>query len=362
MTKQQKCIKELLHSNILLCNYICTNCYNKRKTKKGKNMTVTIDTVAELAGVSRTTVSRVLNGRGYISQTTKEKVEKAIVKLNYRPNEVARQLFKQETKIIGLIFPTVDNPFFSELIFYLETKLFNLGYKVLLGNSLNDPEKEKKYLNDLVSNRVDGLIVGAHNYNINEYHLANLPIVAIDRYINDQIPVVASDNYFGGQIATERLIASGAKNIVNTDGPTSLKTPAHKRNEAYQKVMLENGLSPKTFVIDFNWKLKEKVSAIERMFAMYPEMDGVFATNDIDAALIMQTSQQLGIDIPRQLKIVGYDGSHSTRILLPGLTTVCQPVEKMADSAVKTLLKRINGQEVEKELILPVELWEGYTC
>lgn len=213
----------------------------------------------------------------------------------------------------------------------------------------------------MVANRVDGLIVGAHNYDINEYHLANLPIVAIDRYINDQIPVVASDNYFGGQLATERLIACGAKNIVNTDGPESLKTPAHNRNKSYQKVMLENGLSPKTFVIDFNWELKQKVSAIERMFTMYPEMDGVFATNDVDAALIMQTADQLGVDVPRQLKIVGYDGAHSTRILLPGLTTVCQPIEKMADSAVKVLLNRINGLEVEKEIILPVRLWDGYT-
>ncbi|MGY3743472.1 LacI family DNA-binding transcriptional regulator [Leuconostoc inhae] len=325
-------------------------------------MTIKIDDVAAFAGVSKTTVSRVLNKRGYISDLTKQKVNDAIIQLNYRPNEVARQLFKKRTKIVGLIFPTVDNPFFGQLVSSLELKLFDLGYKVLIGNSMNNPEKEKKYLQELLAHQVDGLIVGAHNYDIEAYQTANLPIVAIDRVINNDVPIVSSDNYQGGKLATEALINGGAKIIINTDGPAFLKTPAHKRNDAYVEIMKKNGLSPITYLIDFSWDIDQKQQEIEKMFDLYPEMDGVFATNDMDAVLIWQTASRLGIDVPSDLKIVGYDGANVTRRLLPTLTTIKQPIDAMAEAAVASLVKRMSGVPVEMEQVLPVELQHGQTC
>ncbi|WWL94349.1 hypothetical protein V6R94_02275 [Pediococcus acidilactici] len=108
---------------------------------------------------------------------------------------------------------------------------------------MNDPEKEKAYLKELIGNQVDGLIVGAHNYNIDEYKVTNLPIVAIDRIINDDIPIIASDNYQGGKLATELLISKGAKNIIVTDGPLDFQTPAHNRRIAYESVMKKINLS-----------------------------------------------------------------------------------------------------------------------
>lgn len=170
-----------------------------------------LDDVAKLANVSKTTVSRVLNKRGYLSQETIDKVYDAMAKLNYQPNTVARQLYNKKTQIIGLIFPTVTNPFFGELVEELEKKLYLQGYKVIIGNSMNDPEKETNYLNQLLSNQVDGLIVGTHNQDIEQYKNDNLPIVAIDQIMNEDIPIIESDNYLGGQLATERLINKGAK-------------------------------------------------------------------------------------------------------------------------------------------------------
>ena len=176
-----------------------------------------LDDVAKLANVSKTTVSRVLNKRGYLSQETIDKVYDAMEKLNYQPNTVARQLYNKKTNIIGLLFPAVSNPFFGELVEELEKKLYSQGYKVIIGNSMNDPEKEKNYLNQLLSNQVDGLIVGTHNQNIQQYQNENLPIVAIDRIMNQDIPVIESDNYSGGKQATERLIQKGAKKIIHTN-------------------------------------------------------------------------------------------------------------------------------------------------
>ena len=109
----------------------------------GEIMKEKIDDVAKLAGVSKTTVSRVMNKRGYLSEKTIKKVHDAMDELNYQPNVVARQLFKQETKLVGLIFLTDNNPFFGQLVATIEKKLFSKGFKVLLGDSMNDPEKEK---------------------------------------------------------------------------------------------------------------------------------------------------------------------------------------------------------------------------
>lgn len=324
-------------------------------------MSVKLEDVAKLAGVSKTTVSRVLNNRGYISDKTKKKVNDAMKQLHYAPNAVARQLFKKETKIIGLIFPTVDNPFFSELIANLENDLFEAGYKVFIGNSMNNPEKEAKYLDDLIANQVDGLIVGAHNYNISEYKIANLPIVAIDRVMNKDIPLISSDNYNGGRIATESLLKSGAKKIVLTDGPLNVKSPAHDRRKAYEEVMKEHNLTSNTYVIDFNWPLNQKIEAVRDMFKKFPDMDGVFATNDIDASLILQEAKKIGYRVPQDLRIIGYDHANTTKILSPDLSSIEQPIKQMAEAAVETLLKRIKGVDVPEKQIFPIKLWEGKT-
>lgn len=324
-------------------------------------MKAKIDDVAKLAGVSKTTVSRVMNKRGYLSDKTIKKVHDAMDELNYQPNVVARQLFKQETKLVGLIFPTVNNPFFGQLVAAMEKKLFSQGFKVLIGDSMNDPEKEKLYLRELMSHQVDGLIVGAHNQGIKEYQNTNLPIIAIDRIMNNDIPVVSSDNYQGGKMATELLIEQGAKVIIHTNGPKSLKTPAQKRRQAYEDTMIEHGLKPIIYRIDFNIDPDEKSKIIKNIFKEHPDVDGMFISNDMDAAQVIDIAQNLGYKVPEDLKIVGYDGAETTRILLPNLTTIIQPIDQMAETAVNMLVARISDSNVGEDKVLPVKVWRGKT-
>ncbi|HAP8096018.1 TPA: LacI family transcriptional regulator, partial [Enterococcus faecium] len=311
-----------------------------------------LEDVAKRANVSKTTVSRVLNNRGYLSQKTIDNVYKAIEELNYQPNVVARQLFQKKTNIVGLLFPTVANPFFSELVEALEKKLYEIGYKVLIGNSMNNKEKETNYLNQLLSDQVDGLIVGTHNQGIQEYKYQNLPIVAIDRVMNEDIPVVESDNYNGGKLATKLLIAQGAKNIIHTNGPIDLQTPANRRRLAYEDTMKAYQLIPRTVTLDFNISYVKKKQIFFQMFEDYPKIDGIFASNDIDAALILQVAKEKGLNVPADLLVVGYDGTLMTRSILPDLTTVIQPINDIADTAVAILMKRINKEETKKEYIL----------
>ncbi|UEG66310.1 LacI family DNA-binding transcriptional regulator [Weissella hellenica] len=320
-----------------------------------------LEDVAKLAGVSKTTASRVLNNRGYLSEKTLEKVHDAMETLNYQPNAAARQLFKQKTGLIGLIFPTVSNPFFGELVNYLEYELYQRDFKVIIGNSLQDTHKETDYLNQLLAGQVDGLIVGTHNQGIAEYKYSHLPVVAIDRVMNSDIPIVESDNYKGGILATQRLINAGVTRIIHTNGPSSLETPAQRRRTAYEKVMTDYGLEPHTFTIDFRLSFAEKKQRYNELFEIYPDMEAIFVSNDVDAGIVMSIAKERGQNIPADLLVVGYDGTELMRNMVPELTTIVQPIEEMAKVAVDVLLKRISGTKTELEYILPVDLWEGKT-
>src|SRR5690606_7773253 len=134
----------------------------------------TIRDVAERAGVSVTTVSRVLNNRGYISEATRRKVYQAMKELDYQPNEVARSLFRKRSNIIGLIVPTVEHPFFGELTFQVETYAYSRGYKVLVCNSQLNAAKEQEYIGMLRRNQVDGIIMASHTLEVEEYRRLNL--------------------------------------------------------------------------------------------------------------------------------------------------------------------------------------------
>lgn len=320
-----------------------------------------LEDVAAAAGVSKTTVSRVLNHRGYLSEKTIAKVQKAMQELDYRPNIIAGQLYKQRTDLVGMIFPTVDNPFFSQLEAEMERQLYRNGYKVLIGNSQNDPAKEENYLQQLLTHQVDGLIVGTQNRGLIGYQHANLPVVAIDQVVGKNIPVVSSDNYQGGLLATQRLLDDGCRHIIHTNGPLGLDTPTQKRREAYEHLMTKNNLPAITYHLDFNISTIDKERVFRRIFEEHPEVDGIFAANDTDASTIINLASEYGKRIPEDLKIVGYDGSNVTRLLLPGLTTIQQPIDEMADLAVQLLQARINGENV-KSVVLPVTIWNGKTA
>lgn len=314
--------------------------------------------VAKIAGVSPTTVSRVLNNRGYIGEETRKKVHEAMEKINYYPNEVARSLFIKKTFLIGLIFPTTSNPFYGQLIFHLENISASLGYKVLLCNSQGREDKEKSYLQMLQRNQVDGIIAGAHNIGIEEYNSTNLPVVGIDRYLSEKIPVVSSDNYDGGKQATQLLINKGCKNIIHINGPIYLETPANLRRKAYEDIMKENNLKAITYEVDRN---DEEI--IKQLFDENPQVDGIFASDDVIASRVMREAKSRNIEIPLDLKVIGYDGTETARLLLPELSTVQQPVKEIAERTLELLIQQINGEKEKVELnnMLPVTLIESET-
>jgi LacI family transcriptional regulator, sucrose operon repressor len=327
-----------------------------------KRRQVKLEDVAALAGVSKTTVSRVLNNRGYLSNDTKQKVHEAMAQLNYRPNAIARQLFTQKTNLVGLVFPTVNDPFFGQLEAGLDEHLYKRGYRTLMGNSQNNPQKEEQYLQLLLNHQIDGLIIGAHNPAMPDYLEASMPIVSIERAVAPQIPVVASDNYRGGQLATQRLLDDGCRHIIHTNYPKEVMTTNQGRREAYEDLMRTNGRPAITYEVNYDTSVEEKKAIFTRLFAEHPEVDGIFADNDTNAGLIIQVAKQLGRRVPADLKVVGFDGADGTRILFPELTTVQQSINEMATVAVELLEQQIAGQTKVASVTLPVTLLEGTTA
>ncbi|SLK34302.1 LacI-type transcriptional regulator [Mycobacteroides abscessus subsp. abscessus] len=317
-----------------------------------------ISDVARVAGVSPTTVSRVLNNRGYIGEETRKKVQDAMEELNYFPNDIARSLFIKKTYLIGVIFPTTSNPFYGQLIFHLENYANSLGYKILLCNSQGREDKEKSYLHMLQRNQVDGIIAGAHNRGIEEYDIPNLPVVGFDRYLSKNTPVVSSDNYDGGRKATQLLINKECNHIIHINGPSDLETPANLRRKAYEDVMKEHGRNPITYET-----LGDNEATINKLFEEHPEVDGIFASDDLIAATVLRVAKKRKRKIPHDLKVIGYDGTDTTKVLLPELSTIAQPIKDIAETCVDLLIKQIDGKwdEKEQQIILPVKLIESET-
>jgi LacI family transcriptional regulator, sucrose operon repressor len=315
-------------------------------------MKVKLEDVAKAAGVSPTTVSRVLNNRGYISDHTREKVKNAIKELNYYPNDVARSLFKKRTNFIGLILPNVSNPFFGELALYIENLFFSLGYKIILCNSSGQLEKEEAYSTMLIRHQVDGMIVCSYNRGVDTYKHPKLPIVAIDHYLAPTIPVVGSDNYAGGKLAVQHLIDRGCQSIIHINGPLELETPTQYRRKAYED-LVDN---PTTYELRIDEK--DPALLIRNILTEHPEIDGIFASDDIIAATCLQVARELNIHVPKQLKVVGYDGTQTIRDLLPQLTTIKQPIEEIAKTAVTKLMDMIDNTELSGpyETVLPIQL------
>ncbi len=318
---------------------------------------VTIKDVAARSGVTVTTVSRVLNNRGYISEKTRQKVHQAMKELDYQPNEIARALFKKKSNIIGLIIPKVAHPFFSEFTLYVEYYANEKGYKVLLCNSYRDDVKEKNYIDMLKRNQVDGIIMSSHTLDVSGYLNLKFPVVAVDRNLSEDIPYVTSDNYHGGVLATNLLIEKGCKKIAHISGPLILNSTANGRYKAFIDVANEKKVDHVEIQTKLNsFEREDLEKMIFDLFKDNPDIDGIFSSSDLLAAIVIDVCNVLGKKIPEDIKLVGFDDVEIASLMVPSITTIKQPIEKMAQLAVQIITDKIEGKKIENENILPVEL------
>lgn len=311
---------------------------------RGEDM-ATIKDVAKETGLSVGTVSRVLNNRGYISGKTRDLVEQAMRKLNYQPNEIARSLSKSSSSIVGLIVPTLINPYFSSLVSALEDELESAGFQPLLFISDGDDDKEMTFLAECRRNRVCGIILLSGNFKAVKLADFDVPLVSIERTNNNSTVSIICDNYEGGLLATEHLLSLGCRRIVLISGEQDVSMPADSRSEGYGDAMRKMNLEPHIYnATKSMFHSQDYYSLIDRVFEENPDMDGLFVSSDVIAAEAIQVARKRGKRIPEDIKLCGFDDSTIATMTSPTITSIRQPISEMARIAVSTF-KNIRGSK-----------------
>ncbi len=322
----------------------------------------TIKDVAEVTGLSVTTVSRVLNNRGYISEETRNKVYEAMKQINYQPNEVARSLSKQSTNTIGVIVPHISHPYFAEVISNLESQAYQHKCKILLFNSKEKHEKLKEYMEMCASNRVAGIILCSGTVSMEDFETLGIPIVTIERYVENGTAVVECDNYLGGGLAAKHLIEKGCKKVMCIGGVKDNEMPADVRTTGFVDVCNKYNVAYTEATTSLNQYNKiEYHEEIEQLLSENPQIDGIFASSDVIAAQIIQVCAKIGKKIPEEIKLVGFDDVLVSSLTTPRITTIHQPIKEMAQMAVDLLVRAKDGQMVPNRTVLPVTLVERET-
>lgn len=318
-----------------------------------------IKDVANLAGVAVGTVSRVINNSGAVKPNTRRKVEEAIQELNYIPNEVARNFKMQKSKMVALLLPSIWNPFFSELAYYIEDELDLGGFKLMLCNSGGKPEKELYYLDMLRQNKVAG-IVGITYNDIENNVSHDIPIVSIDRHFDKKITCVTSDNYEGGRIALRELVKAGARKPAFIGSVTSVFSETMNRKKGFIHEAQTLGID--VVVYEKPDPIVDEEAFFNEFFNEHGDVDGVFAITDMLAASYIERARKQGIRIPENVKVIGYDGIQDHPYFHPILSTIRQPVEEMARTTIRLLYNKIEGKPLDKQVYhIPVIFKQGET-
>lgn len=321
-------------------------------------MLSTIKDVAKVAGVSVATVSRVLNNNGYVNEDTRKRVEAAIEKLNYKPNAVARSLFKKESKMIGLIVPDITNPFFPQLARAVEDVTNHLGYTLVLCNSDEDILKEQKYIEILNQKYVDGFIIVTSTLKSEHIKDLKVPIVALDRPINSDTPIVSVNNYEGSRFATRYLSDIGCQKIAHVRGPLDVINADERCRGYLDEVQNLNWFHPE-LIVNGSFNINKTKEVTKELLTLYPDIDGIFAGNDLMAVGVIKAAEELGVRIPDQLSIIGFDGITLCETTSPELTTMAQPIYNIGSTAAQILVDLIENRPLEqKNYIFSVDLIE----
>ena len=310
-----------------------------------------IKEVARKANVGVGTVSRVLNSTGYVSDETRKKVEEAMKELNYIPNELARNLLSKKSGIVAIIIPKISHPFFAEIVLYAEAELMKKGYKTMICSTYSEQNYEKEYLNMLNRHIVDGIIAGSHMLDLEEYQNVRGPIVAVDRFLRENIPIISTNHKIGGRLAAEELLRNGCRCVLQIQGARVVDSPSHERHYEFERYMKKHGVTVYSYEMDWNdFDYGQYDAMAEQLMDKFPDVDGIFAVDMVAIACIRQLLKRKK-KIPRDVKIVAYDGTYVAKVGVMNLTVVQQPIEKLTNRAVHVLINMIQGKEYRNKKI-----------
>lgn len=321
---------------------------------------ITIYDVAKKAGVSRQTVSRVLNNRPDVSPDTRIRVQEIISEFSYRPNAIAQSLSRQKSFILGVVSAGLKFTGPSRTLSGITSKAEELGYGLLLKELASfSSNNVHPLLQWFMSHQVDGIIWAAPEIEENRYWIKdllpeiNIPIIFLTMENQENVTIVNTDNFTGAKMATEHLIQLGRKNIGHISGPLDW-WEARQRKSGWEAALKESGrnVSDRMWTTG-NWSSKSGKTAFTELMNKYPDLDAVFVGNDQMALSVLQSAYEMGKRIPDDLAVVGFDGIPESEFYCPSLTTVYQNQNELGSVAVAELVLQVEKKLSENKIIEP---------
>lgn len=338
-----------------------------------KRKKATLSDIAATTGVTPMTVSRVVNGTGYVSDETREKVMTAVREMSYRPNGLARNLKRQRTDTVGLVLGDISNPYSTELANAVREVLSARGYNLFICISEHSAKEDITAFESLVDHNVDGIIVATRSNAEGDEHLreiveGDMPVIVVGRdFHHDLVDFVAADNLTGGFEATRHLIDLGHRRI-GFIGATLSNKGSLKRLQGYLNALEAHDIEIDERLITGRREAVSQVpgystekmgyEGMKRLLSLPNRPTAVFARNDFTAVGAMTAIKEAGLAIPKDVAIVGFDDIPLAVHTMPPLTTVRQPMRLQGQLAAEMLLRRITDKEPRKntERILNCEL------
>lgn len=326
-------------------------------TEKNK---ITIYDIANKAGVSRQTVSRVLNNREDVSVETRKRIQEIMDELNYHPSAIARSLSRQKSYIFGVVTAGLKYIGPSRTLSGITSKAEELGYGLLLKELASFSSNNiHPLLGWFQSHQVDGIIWAAPEIEDNRNWLEDLlpeidiPIIFLTMEKREDVSIVSIDNFTGAKMATEHLISLGKKNIAHITGPLDW-WEARQRKLGWEAALTEAGIElSKQMWAKGNWSSRSGRTAFMELIEKFPEMDGLFVGNDQMALSVLQTAFEQGKTIPDDLAIIGFDGIPESEFYCPSLSTVNQNQDELGCIAVEELVRLVEKKLIADDVIEP---------
>lgn len=328
---------------------------------------ITVYDIALEAKVSVATVSRVLNGTAPVKASTRERVLEIINRHQFQPNALARSLTRKESGMIGMIMPDIGNPFFPEVFLGAEQEARARGYTIFLCNTMGEPEKESEYLNILLEKRVDGIIFlgGRINQVRPKPELAQemadcaskLPVVLVNGSMPRlTVPKVQTDEAEGLRLAARHLIGLGHREIGFIGGESSIANTVVKVT-ALRSILQDNGISLHSELVLYGgFSVSSGRELMSRLLAAPNRPTAVMCVNDNVAIGALKAAFELGVRVPADISITGFDDTPLASSVIPELTTVSQNSHMLGQSAVQILHGMINKEKPKKVTVLQPEL------
>jgi DNA-binding LacI/PurR family transcriptional regulator len=308
--------------------------------------------VARIAGVSVSTVSRVLTGSPRVDGGTRARVERAISRIHYRPNLLAQGLRSKSGNVIGLVVPEFVHETFATFVECTERFCVERGYDLIIGNTGGRPEVEGAFIDNLIRRHVDGIIfsrVSDKSRVLNTIEKWSIPAVIIDRALErEDIPTVVLDNFRAGAMAAEHLLALGHRSLGEVTGPQDIAL-ARERHKGFLAALREHGASlPAARVYEGDFKFDSGRAAARAFLESHRPPTAIWCHNDLMAVGVMNVLQRSGIRIPQEVSLLGMDDTSIAEMTVPTLSTVTQPFEEMCRQAVELVLALRAGRRIAK--------------